>query len=759
MSDLDLPRSSKLAHPDLSGISENLPNSSESTKATANRILGNFGTTLPINERLTDTLGPVTLKADLAKIANLVRPEAPEMKEGRVVIGEGLSLLSENRGRLVMRMSSATPQDPIALMDGNLSEKDYLKYYNVYIKDEGGDPREFESRVKEAKLSGYRVLESIHSILSNNPNRANDLLMGHPEDRDKVLQALGAFLEKNYSMERKDNPLAQIGVIVTVEELRQNLKDKEFFDSIDAFLSRLSMDLSVYDANASHASNDPERLARLKAQKETDMKSVSAILDPLAQKAGMTRDEFLGGLTLEEFLSTYYGDYRSLEIMSKNPLMIFAPKKLGVCRDIGVYLAKVSADLGVKDSFSATVSWEGQAHIVNGGRDKDGRIYFQNYGDLYFAKTSNLRDALEEYDQHVMKSPVLVHYVSRGEDEGRNSIPVATRSGEQLQRLARGSDSNLSRQSESAVKNESFRIPKGLRFSIDPLDTTLEFSKETLAGTTLLRLDRLDNSQDTYNMIQDAWALHAGHQFQGKIQTTGTEVGLKLGATLAAGDLKSRSETGETMPLKEALFQISPQMAGGAALSDNIRYSYALALEVLLEHNLTREDEIIEPSSGMGTLSSEQRLSFIGKDFDAYVGIKTDSTFTAADSRDSVNNPLNLSAYHDLLAGRAGLKLKGNRLTVDSDLLVGIKGTARDGDVVMAKLGAMLDDSYFANLEGRLINSRTFLVNPEKGVLAELGTKAGPIRATLYASYVKEGDDPNHEPTLGYGATFQVIIP
>jgi hypothetical protein len=255
-------------------------------------------------------------------------------------------------------------------------------------------------------------------------------------------------------------------------------------------------------------------------------------------------------------------------------------------------------------------------------------------------------------------------------------------------------------------------------------------------------------------MIRKAWAIHAGQQFGSDAAEQGAGFSLKLGTSLISGELKSKSDTGEPIPLKEMLFQASPRLTGGRALSNHLRYSYALAFEALVAMQST-EVGGTQPGSLQANLSSEQRLAYLGSDLEAYVGVHSDASIVPSDMR----GMLPFGAYPDLVAVEGGIRFKGKRLTVDGDLLFGRKGWSEDADVAEAKLGAMVDKQYFINMKGRMVAPHTFLVDPERKLTAEAGVQRGPYAVSLYGYSEKESSDPKHVPVQGIGLNLRIIVP
>jgi hypothetical protein len=111
------------------------------------------------------------------------------------------------------------------------------------------------------------------------------------------------------------------------------------------------------------------------------------------------------------------------------------------------------------------------------------------------------------------------------------------------------------------------------------------------------------------------------------------------------------------------------------------------------------------------------------------------------------------------VAVEGGMKFTGRRLTIDSDLLYGVKGQGRAADVIEAKLGAMVDGQVFINLRGKMVAPRTFMIDPEEKAKAEIGVQEGPYAVSIYGYSEKESSDPKHPTVQGIGLNLRIIVP
>lgn len=532
------------------------------------------------------------------------------------------------------------------------------------------------------------------------------------------LATVGTFAKGHYDFKRAGNGTPGI---VDYSTITSALKaDVDFQDN-----------LRVLDKAIGDYKYDPKNLKYIKQLQKS--------LKKMADFLGVNVEELLDNKPIDFWVGNVDFGARLEDMLAKK-----FPS--GVCRDIGVYQARLAHDAGVSDTFSSTANWKGAAHLINGGRTQKGTFYFLNYGDYYETKSANLKDALAEYEQNVMKGVSLIYYVSRGEDDGQNLVPVQTKAGEQLSRLARGSGEDLSQTTERTLEQGTVHLNDSLDVNLDRYETSLRLTKETLAGSTIIQVTNADNRSDIYNSINQAIAVHAGHQFE---FGDNKQYGLKLGTTYVNGELKTNSP----VRIQDVLFQINPSLADKKDVSPNLQLRYALGLEAIMALTLGREDGTTSVTSGGVGVSAGTQLAYMGGNGEIFIGLQSDNTVVQNDIRS--DDLTSSTLYPDNLGVQVGGKYKARKVELGAKVQAGIMGLG-EGENVSANLQATLNNQYFLNLNAEEVLPRTFLVTREQNVGASVGANLGKYTVVNIGYYHNQESD--HAPEQGVTAGLRLIF-
>jgi len=474
----------------------------------------------------------------------------------------------------------------------------------------------------------------------------------------------------------------------------------------------------------------------------TEKKEFESFIATYEQLLGLKSGTILQGKNVEDLLATEsYESFQDIYDLIRNTPDSLA--RSGVCRDIAVYQSWLANELGIKDSFSATASWRGSAHVISGGRDESGNFFFMNYGDVYQTNHKNFEDAFQEYEQNVMKGVTLVNYISRGEDKGGDLTPIQTRAGEQLRNIATGRETSLGQVTAENLDRGTIHINDALDVRIDRYKTKIGLTKENLQGSTTLQFMRLDNSSDRYNTIRDAIALHLGHQIEfGEKKTFGVKTGLSFvtGVLKSADEYKIPIDEGggtkiENLPLSQLLLQLNPQVADHVEVTDGVQFRYAFGVEALLALGLT---DGVGVAGGGIDLAGGAKLAFIGNNGEIYIGGLSENTLTVADLREPANPRLYSKALDLTAGGKYNFEIDGHKLELGGDVAAGLQGLGRDAVHVQAKLNAALDQQHFLNLKARQILPNTFLVSEKTELDASVATKLGDMTVVDVGYYLKQ---------------------
>lgn len=326
--------------------------------------------------------------------------------------------------------------------------------------------------------------------------------------------------------------------------------------------------------------------------------------------------------------------------------------RYGVCRDTAVYLAKLADQLGLKNTFSTSISNPVSAHSVVGFKDENGNIAFIDYGNLIQTDTPNMKLALSVLEK-AQGSIGLNYLQSEGREEGGNIIFIKSKAAEVLEEIARGKDETLVNEMSSVLDKGGIDSKQNiLNFFVDKERTKIELNLDTIAGTTIISTAAHYLGADSGNSIDRAYSARLAHEygsdiFKGGISTAYTNIKLK-DPDIANRDAKNES-------INKFLTSLYTKFHGDVKINEHLRYKIAAMTQLIVDAGLDNGGSF---SSYQLDFGAEHRLYFITSNMDMYVGFQHVHSLTTDNLSTLPKKFDELSIVNDLLSTNLGMDFK-----------------------------------------------------------------------------------------------------
>lgn len=372
----------------------------------------------------------------------------------------------------------------------------------------------------------------------------------------------------------------------------------------------------------------------------------------------------------------------------------------GLCRHIAIHQAKLAADMGLKDTFSTSVSSDAGTHDVMGFREDNGNISFIEYGTLFKTDTPNMKLALNAME---VKSVALNYDQSKGEESGTNVIRVKSKASEVLTEIARGTDELSQDEMSRIIDEQGFNKTKqGLDFSINPQRLKVELNLDTIAGSTILTTTFHELQSDMQNSIDTAYSARLAQEYGNKFIEGG------VGTAFSHINLKEKHR----LDFNKLLFNIYAKFHKEVKINEFIQYRIAAIVDAIID--LSLKDPTY--TSNQINFGSEHRLYFVTPSLDLFVGFQHENSVTSKDQKKS--SIQNIAIANNLLAANVGTNVHlGTFSGYKVDFGVqGKYGSQFDGKAkeYSGKFRADVtgsDSGFFAETKGKYVKSDDFRLN------------------------------------------------
>lgn|GEM_PF-3698033 len=563
-----------------------------------------------------------------------------------------------NTGKSKKKRWELSGKTGLKLMDNS---KSVIKSTSYSVHDIEPDP--FKQAMANMKL---------YKIMNNEPVDYSDLSMN---EKKTILLLLGGRAREDYDFDRKksynDNS-------ISLEDFKKN-----FIDGWEA---------DIFIAKAQKKNENGEWVVPDEAKGEL-FKNLADLLDVPVSEIEKLWGESENNADFKEKLHEKYF-------------------KAGVCRDISVFQAKIAADMGLKDTFSTTVSTPKGAHVIMGFRNEKGNISFVDYGGLLETDTRNMKLALSVLEQY-KKSLALNYMQSEGKEEGNNLILIKSKASEILEDIARGSSETASEEMSKSMDKDKLEIPSNaIRFSIDNEHTNLELNLETIAGSTIISSDIYNLQKDKTISIKDVYSARVAQEYGGEHirgGISGAFAHIRLKPLEGIDDTKAK--------MNKFFLSLYGKMHEDIKINKYLRYRVAAMVDTILDIGLDKG----EPSSYQANIGSQHRLYLITPSLDLYVGLKNVHSFVPSNLKQLPTEPNEIAITNDLLATNIGADVRlgqwsGYKVNFNVQGEIGTeyldKATEYSGKVGMDISNGQ--KTVFLDTRGSYVDSKDFRIN-EKG--------------------------------------------